>query len=134
MKFPYKYNLCEFSDSLQNNFKAYLWLLPAAILRMRQYLNVRSLRIRLGSPAFMHILFSSLWLFVFQHNLNELFFSDLCQLVLAETVPPGSDQPCHWMPPSQSDKKLFVKCWNHFPSLPLRPRREEEKKRTLMQN
>lgn len=59
---------------------------------------------------------------VFQHNLSKLFFSDLCQLVLAATVPPGSDQPCHWMPPSHSDKKLFDKCWNHFPSMPLRPR------------
>lgn len=77
----------------------------------------------------MDMWFRSIQLCVFQHNLSELFFSDLCQLVLAETVPPGSNRPCHWMPPSQSDKKLFDKCWNHFPSMPPRPRMEEEKKK-----
>lgn len=66
---------------------------------------------------------------VFQHNLSELFFSDLCQLVQAETMTPGSNQPCHWMPPSQSDKKLFDKGWNLFPSMPLRQGREEGKKK-----
>lgn len=78
----------------------------------------------------MDMWFRPTWLCVFQHNLSELFSSDLCQLVLAETVSPGSDQPCHQMPPTLSDKKVFDKCWNCFPSMSPRPRMEEGKKKT----
>lgn len=114
MKLSYKYNLCEFSASLQNNFQAYLWLIPAAVLRMQQYLNVRSQRVKLGSPAFMDMWFRSIWHCVFQHHLSELFFSDLCQLVLAETVPPGSDNHVTECPPASLIKRYLISAETTF--------------------